>query len=197
MFRRMKYRAFYRHDFHLPGTVLCEIGVSRAEAVGGGGRFNPSPSYFTSPPRGKACQRNCCFHKTAGTTILSGFGRYGIPVLGAGVMYQLYRGISIYREAPSITIFHRMTVWVCSATPVTCAWMYGPFLIRQRIGEMSWIIWKISQVDPSDYGDLDAVGNTTKAITKALRLLHGYRGSLAVRFLHHGRWRVQSQLGMV
>ncbi len=190
---------FYAHDWRL--AALTTIGVGLAVA------FNPLTSYFTStrkPPVKEIVE------STSGgpaTTILSGLSSGMESSVWALVVIAIsfILAILLYRnEGNAVYILYAVAmigIGMLSHTGNNVAMdSYGPISDNANgIGEMAW-----HDIDDEEtrkarqiMADLDAVGNTTKAITKGVAIASAVIAavSLFASFITDVG-RVQAQLGL-
>jgi K(+)-stimulated pyrophosphate-energized sodium pump len=189
---------FYAHDWRL--GALTTIGVGLAVA------FNPLTSYFTStkkPPVKEIVEST----KTGpATTILSGLSvgmessvwALVVIVISFVLSLLLYSG-----EAPIYVLYAvaMIGIGMLSHTGNNVAMdSYGPISDNANgIGEMAWhdmndeTTLRARQI----MADLDAVGNTTKAITKGVAIASAVIAAVSL-FASYitDVGRVQAQLGM-
>ncbi len=189
---------FYAHDWRL--GALTAIGVGLAVA------FNPLTSYFTStkkPPVKEIVEST----KTGpATTILSGLSvgmessvwALVVIVISFVLSLLLYSG-----EAPIYVLYAvaMIGIGMLSHTGNNVAMdSYGPISDNANgIGEMAWhdmndeTTLRARQI----MADLDAVGNTTKAITKGVAIASAVIAAVSL-FASYitDVGRVQAQLGM-
>ncbi len=172
----------YAHDWRL--AMLTSIGVGLAVA------FNPLTSYFTSTKKTPVKDIVKSTKTGAATTILSGLSvgmessvwALCVIALSFTFAYILYGTASLY---PTAVAPENMTKYVLYAVAMIGIGMlshtgnnvamdsYGPISDNANgIAEMAWH----DMTDPETLkarqimADLDAVGNTTKAITKGVAI---------------------------
>ena len=161
----------YAHDWRL--AMLTTIGVGLAVA------FNPLTSYFTSTKRPPVKEIVSSTDTGPATTILSGLSVgmessvWALLVIAISFAFA----ILLYRDEGSIYILYAVAmigIGMLSHTGNNVAMdSYGPISDNANgIGEMAWHdktdenTLKARQI----MADLDAVGNTTKAITKGVAI---------------------------
>ncbi len=188
----------YAHDWRL--ALLTSIGVGLAVA------FNPLTSYFTStknPPVREIVKST----KTGpATTILSGLSVgmessvWALLVIAISFIFA----VLLYGSQASVYVLYAVAmigIGMLSHTGNNVAMdSYGPISDNANgIGEMAWhdmdddTTKKARQI----MADLDAVGNTTKAITKGVAIASAViaAASLYASYITDVA-RVQTQLGM-
>ncbi|KPL84602.1 potassium transporter [Thermanaerothrix daxensis] len=162
---------FYAHDWRL--GLLTTLGVGLAVA------FNPLTSYFTSTKRAPVQEIVKATKTGPATTILSGLAVgmessvwalvvIAISFVGALLIYQA--------DGPQFVLYavSMIGIGMLSHTGNNVAMdSYGPISDNANgIAEMAWhdltdeVTLKARQI----MADLDAVGNTTKAITKGIAI---------------------------
>lgn len=162
----------YAHDWRL--GMLTTIGVGLAVI------FNPLTSYFTSTKREPVKEIVKATRTGPATTILSGLSVgmessvYALVVIAVAFIF----GLLLYGNEPNATyVLYAVAmigIGMLSHTGNNVAMdSYGPISDNANgIGEMSWH----DQTDDETLtarqimADLDAVGNTTKAITKGVAI---------------------------
>ncbi|MGZ5498647.1 MAG: sodium/proton-translocating pyrophosphatase, partial [Candidatus Aminicenantales bacterium] len=161
----------YAHDWRL--AMLTSVGVGLAVA------FNPLTSYFTSTR--KAPVKSIVLSTKTGpaTTILTGLAVgmessvWAVVIIAISFMVAL----ALYSTAGALYVLYGVAmigIGMLSHTGNNVAMdSYGPISDNANgIAEMSWH----DQTDPETtkarqiMADLDAVGNTTKAITKGVAI---------------------------
>ncbi len=159
------FSCFYAHEWQL--ALLNAIGVGLAVA------FNPLTSYFTAI-RHKPVQEIVESTKTgSATTVLSGLavGMEASVWSLLAIAVVLGSSFLIYRDQPAIYALYGVAmigIGMLSHTGNNVAMdSFGPIADNANgIGEMAGVgekAWKIM-------AELDAVGNTTKAITKQIAI---------------------------
>jgi K(+)-stimulated pyrophosphate-energized sodium pump len=188
----------YAHDWRL--AVLTAIGVGLAIA------FNPLTSYFTSTKRAPVKEIVSSTKTGAATTILSGLSlgmesavwATGIIAVSFIFAFLLYHGSS-----PAYILYGiaMIGIGMLSHTGNNVAMdSYGPIADNANgIGEMAWHDMKDEETVKARQimADLDAVGNTTKAITKGVAIASAVIAavSLFASFITDVT-QVQGQLGL-
>ena len=162
---------FYGHDWRL--GLLTTIGVALAVA------FNPLTSYFTSTKKAPVQEIVKSTRTGAATTILSGLSvgmELSVWALCVIVLSFIF-GLLIYQSEGTLYVLYAVAmigIGMLSHTGNNVAMdSYGPISDNANgIGEMAW-----HDMDDKDtikarqiMADLDAVGNTTKAITKGVAI---------------------------
>jgi K(+)-stimulated pyrophosphate-energized sodium pump len=162
---------FYGHDWRL--AVLTMIGVGLAVI------FNPLTSYFTSTRKPPVKEIVESTETGPATTILSGLSVgmessvWALIVITISFIFALL----LYRETGAVYVLYGVAmigIGMLSHTGNNVAMdSYGPISDNANgIGEMAWHdmedenTLKARQI----MADLDAVGNTTKAITKGVAI---------------------------
>ncbi len=161
----------YANDWRL--AVLTSIGVGLAVA------FNPLTSYFTatkSPPVKEVVKST---RTGTATTILSGLSLGMESAVWATLIIALsfVFAVILYRDMPPIYTLYGIAmigIGMLSHTGNNVAMdSFGPIADNANgIGEMSWHGMKDEETVKARQimADLDAVGNTTKAITKGVAI---------------------------
>ncbi len=189
---------FYAHDWRL--AMLTTIGVGLAVA------FNPLTSYFTSTKRAPVQEIVRSTNTGPATTILSGLSVgmessvWALFVIALSFIFALL----LYGGEQATYVLYAVSmvgIGMLSHTGNNVAMdSYGPISDNANgIGEMSWH----DLTDPETLAarqimaDLDAVGNTTKAITKGIAIASAVIAavSLFASFITDVG-RVQVQLGL-
>jgi K(+)-stimulated pyrophosphate-energized sodium pump len=189
---------FYAHDWRL--AALTTIGVALAVA------FNPLTSYFTSTKRAPVQDIVKATRTGAATTILSGLSVgmessvwallvIAVAFIGGLLLYSNYGPTYVLYGVAMIGI------GMLSHTGNNVAMdSYGPISDNANgIGEMAW--HDMDDVETKKarqiMADLDAVGNTTKAITKGVAIASAVIAavSLFASFITDVG-RVQAQMGL-
>ncbi len=190
---------FYAHDWRL--AMLTSIGVALAIA------FNPLTSYFTSTKR-KPVKDIVESTKTgSATTILSGLsvGMESTVWALVAIVISFIGALALYGGEPNATYvmyaIAMVGIGMLSHTGNNVAMdSYGPISDNANgIGEMAWHGMEDAETKKARQimADLDAVGNTTKAITKGVAIASAVIAAItlfATFFTDVGR--VQQQLGM-
>jgi K(+)-stimulated pyrophosphate-energized sodium pump len=161
----------YAHDWRL--ALLTSIGVGLAVA------FNPLTSYFTSTKKPPVMDIVKSTITGPATTILSGLSVgmsssvYALMVIAASFVFALF----IYNsEGPTYVLYGvaMIGIGMLSHTGNNVAMdSYGPISDNANgIGEMAWHDLDDEETRKARQimADLDAVGNTTKAITKGVAI---------------------------
>jgi len=190
---------YYANDWRL--GMLTTIGVGLAVA------FNPLTSYFTSTKKAPVKEIVTSTNTGPATTILSGLSVgmessvWALVVISISFIfaYLLYGG-----EGNAIYVLYAIAmvgIGMLSHTGNNVAMdSYGPISDNANgIGEMSWH----DMTDPDTQqarqimADLDAVGNTTKAITKGIAIASAVIAAVSL-FASYitDVGRVQLQLGV-
>jgi K(+)-stimulated pyrophosphate-energized sodium pump len=190
---------FYAGDWRL--AMLTSIGVALAVA------FNPLTSYFTSTKR-KPVKEIVESTKTgSATTILSGLsvGMESSVWALLAIVISFIAALALYGgEANATYVMYAIAmvgIGMLSHTGNNVAMdSYGPISDNANgIGEMAWHGMEDAETKKARQimADLDAVGNTTKAITKGVAIASAVIAAItlfATFFTDVGR--VQQQLGM-
>lgn len=188
----------YAHDWRL--AALTSIGVGLAVA------FNPLTSYFTSTKNPPVKEIVKSTNTGPATTILSGLSVgmessvWALLVIAISFIFA----VLLYGSQPSVYVLYAVAmigIGMLSHTGNNVAMdSYGPISDNANgIGEMAWhdmdddATKKARQI----MADLDAVGNTTKAITKGVAIASAViaAASLYASYITDVA-RVQTQLGM-
>ncbi|MCX8062120.1 MAG: sodium-translocating pyrophosphatase [Anaerolineales bacterium] len=162
---------FYAHDWRM--AMLTTIGVGLAVA------FNPLTSYFTSTKR--APVKEIVESTTAGpaTTILSGLSvgmESSVWALVVIVISFIFALLLYSGDGPAYVLYavSMIGIGMLSHTGNNVAMdSYGPISDNANgIGEMAWHGLDDEETKKARQimADLDAVGNTTKAITKGIAI---------------------------
>ncbi len=190
----------YAHDWRM--GMLTAIGVGLAVA------FNPLTSYFTSTKRPPVKEIVESTKTGAATTILSGLSigmESSVWALVAVVVSFIFALLLYGGEASATYVLYAVAmigIGMLSHTGNNVAMdSYGPISDNANgIGEMAWHDLKdeATQKARQIMADLDAVGNTTKAITKGVAIASAVIAamSLFASFITDVG-RVQEQLGVV
>jgi K(+)-stimulated pyrophosphate-energized sodium pump len=189
---------FYANDWRL--AALTAIGVGLAVI------FNPLTSYFTSTKRPPVQDIVKSTKTGPATTILSGLSVgmessvWALLVLAISFVFALL----LYHDSPSIYVLYAVSmigIGMLSHTGNNVAMdSYGPISDNANgIGEMAWHDLDDPETKKARQimADLDAVGNTTKAITKGVAIASAVIAavSLFASFITDVG-RVQAQLGL-
>ncbi len=190
---------FYAGDWRL--AALTSIGVGLAVA------FNPLTSYFTATRRPPVQEIVKSTRTGPATTILSGLSVgmessvWALLVIAISFMFAL----ALYSADGAVYVLYAVAmigIGMLSHTGNNVAMdSYGPISDNANgIGEMSWhgLEDKETLQARQIMADLDAVGNTTKAITKGVAIASAVIAavSLFASFITDVG-RVQDQLGLV
>jgi K(+)-stimulated pyrophosphate-energized sodium pump len=189
----------YAHDWRL--AALTAVGVGLAVA------FNPLTSYFTSTKKAPVKEIVASTSTGPATTILSGLsvGMESSVWALCVIVISFIMGILLYRsDGPQYVLYAiaMIGIGMLSHTGNNVAMdSYGPISDNANgIGEMSWQNMEDENTKTARQimADLDAVGNTTKAITKGVAIASAVIAavSLFASYISDVS-RVQSQLGMV
>ena len=188
----------YAHDWRL--AMLTTIGVGLAVV------FNPLTSYFTSTKRTPVKEIVKSTSTGPATTILTGLAVgmessvWALLVIAISFIFALM----LYGGDPSVYVLYAVAmigIGMLSHTGNNVAMdSYGPISDNANgIGEMAWhdMVDKETLQARQIMADLDAVGNTTKAITKGVAIASAVIAavSLFASFITDVG-RVQAQLGM-
>jgi K(+)-stimulated pyrophosphate-energized sodium pump len=188
----------YAHDIRL--AILTAIGVGLAVA------FNPLTSYFTSTKKAPVKEIVKSTKTGAATTILSGLSVgmessvWALVVIAIAFIF----GLMLYGGAgdPKYVLYAiaMIGIGMLSHTGNNVAMdSYGPISDNANgIGEMAWHDMHDEETKKARQimADLDAVGNTTKAITKGIAIASAVIAAVSL----FGSYiadvvRVQEQLG--
>ncbi len=161
----------YANDWRL--AMLTSIGVGLAVA------FNPLTSYFTATKRAPVKEVVKSTKTGTATTILSGLSLgmesavWATLIIGVSFVFA----IVLYSDMPPIYILYGIAmigIGMLSHTGNNVAMdSYGPIADNANgIGEMAWHGMEDEETKKARQimADLDAVGNTTKAITKGVAI---------------------------
>lgn len=188
----------YAHDWKL--AALTTIGVGLAVA------FNPLTSYFTATRKAPVQEIISSTKFGPATTILSGLGVgmessvWAVVVISVAFVF----GWLIYRDQGMLHVLYAIAmigIGMLSHTGNNVAMdSYGPISDNANgIGEMSWhdqddeTTRKARQI----MADLDAVGNTTKAITKGIAIASAVIAAVSLFSSYiTDVSKVQAQLGL-
>jgi K(+)-stimulated pyrophosphate-energized sodium pump len=189
----------YAHDWRL--AALTAVGVGLAVA------FNPLTSYFTSTKKAPVKEIVASTSTGPATTILSGLsvGMESSVWALCVIVISFIMGILLYRsDGPQYVLYAiaMIGIGMLSHTGNNVAMdSYGPISDNANgIGEMAWqnMTDKVTLEARQIMADLDAVGNTTKAITKGVAIASAVIAavSLFASYISDVS-RVQTQLGMI
>jgi K(+)-stimulated pyrophosphate-energized sodium pump len=189
---------FYAHDWRM--AMLTSIGVGLAVA------FNPLTSYFTSTRKAPVKEIVRSTKTGPATTILSGLSVgmessvWAVVVIAVSFMFALL----LYSHNGATYVLYAVAmigIGMLSHTGNNVAMdSYGPISDNANgIGEMAWHGLEDEETKKARQimADLDAVGNTTKAITKGVAIASAVIAavSLFASFITDVG-RVQLQLGV-
>ncbi len=161
----------YANDWRL--AMLTTIGVGLAVA------FNPLTSYFTATKRAPVKEVVKSTQTGSATTILSGLSLGMESAVWATLLIGLsfVFAVILYRDMPPIYTLYGIAmigIGMLSHTGNNVAMdSYGPIADNANgIGEMAWHGLEDEETKKARQimADLDAVGNTTKAITKGVAI---------------------------
>jgi K(+)-stimulated pyrophosphate-energized sodium pump len=190
---------WYAHDWKL--GLLTTIGVGLAVA------FNPLTSYFTSTKRAPVQEIVKSTKTGPATTILSGLSVgmessvWALVVIVVSFVFALL----LYVGQPPLYVLYAVAmigIGMLSHTGNNVAMdSYGPISDNANgIGEMAWHDMEDAETKKARQimADLDAVGNTTKAITKGIAIASAVIAAVSL-FASYitDIAKVQKQLGMV
>jgi K(+)-stimulated pyrophosphate-energized sodium pump len=188
---------FYAHDWRL--AALTAVGVGLAVV------FNPLTSYFTSTKRAPVKEIVKSTDTGAATTILSGLSVGMESSVWAVVVIAIsfIIGILLYNGDGASYILYAVAmigIGMLSHTGNNVAMdSYGPISDNANgIGEMAWHGMEDEETKAARQimADLDAVGNTTKAITKGVAIASAVIAAVSLFGAYIADVaRVQSQLG--
>lgn len=162
---------FYAHDWRL--AMLTTIGVGLAVA------FNPLTSYFTSTKKPPVKEIVASTDTGPATTILSGLSvgmESSVWALVVIIISFIFALLLYNGDGPQYVLYAiaMIGIGMLSHTGNNVAMdSYGPISDNANgIGEMSWHGMTDDQTRKARQimADLDAVGNTTKAITKGIAI---------------------------
>jgi len=188
----------YAHDWRL--SALTAVGVGLAVA------FNPLTSYFTSTKKAPVKEIVASTNTGPATTILSGLsvGMESSVWALVVIVISFIAGILLYNGDGAQYVLYAIAmigIGMLSHTGNNVAMdSYGPISDNANgIGEMAWQnmedenTLKARQI----MADLDAVGNTTKAITKGVAIASAVIAAVSL-FASYitDVGRVQTQLGV-
>ncbi len=187
----------YAHDLRL--AALTAVGVGLAVA------FNPLTSYFTSTKKAPVKEIVQSTNTGPATTILSGLsvGMESSVWALFVIVVSFIIGLLLYNaEGPTYILYAvaMIGIGMLSHTGNNVAMdSYGPISDNANgIGEMAWHDMEDEETKKARQimADLDAVGNTTKAITKGVAIASAVIAAVSL-FASYitDVGRVQSQLG--
>jgi len=189
---------YYAHDWRL--AMLTSVGVGLAVA------FNPLTSYFTSTRKAPVKEIVRSTKTGPATTILSGLsvGMESSVWAVVAIVVSFIIAMLLYASSGTTYVLYAVAmvgIGMLSHTGNNVAMdSYGPISDNANgIGEMAWH----GQVDEETVkarqimADLDAVGNTTKAITKGVAIASAVIAAVSL-FASYitDVGRVQAQLGI-
>ncbi len=188
----------YAHDWKL--AMLTSIGVGLAVA------FNPLTSYFTSTKRPPVKEIVSATSTGPATTILSGLsvGMESSVWALVVIVISFIAGLLLYGPNGAIYVLYAVSmigIGMLSHTGNNVAMdSYGPISDNANgIGEMAWHDMDDTATKNARQimADLDAVGNTTKAITKGIAIASAVIAAVSL-FASYitDVGRVQEQLGV-
>jgi K(+)-stimulated pyrophosphate-energized sodium pump len=189
---------FYAHDWRL--AALTAVGVGLAVA------FNPLTSYFTSTKKAPVKEIVKSTETGAATTILSGLSVGMESSVWAVIVIAIsfIIGLLLYGGAgdPKYVLYAiaMIGIGMLSHTGNNVAMdSYGPISDNANgIGEMAWHGMEDDETRKARQimADLDAVGNTTKAITKGVAIASAVIAAVSLFGAYIADVaRVQTQLG--
>jgi K(+)-stimulated pyrophosphate-energized sodium pump len=189
----------YAHDWRL--AALTAVGVGLAVA------FNPLTSYFTSTKKAPVKEIVASTKTGPATTILSGLsvGMESSVWALVVIVISFIAGILLYTSnGPQYVLYAiaMIGIGMLSHTGNNVAMdSYGPISDNANgIGEMAWQNMEDENTKKARQimADLDAVGNTTKAITKGVAIASAVIAAVSL-FASYitDVGRVQTQLGVV
>ncbi|MBI4731869.1 MAG: sodium-translocating pyrophosphatase [Chloroflexi bacterium] len=190
--------SMYAHDWRM--GALTTIGVGLAVA------YNPLTSYFTSTKRNPVKEIVESTKTGPATTILSGLsvGMESTVWALVAIVISFVAALLLYRNDGAVYVLYSVAmigIGMLSHTGNNVAMdSYGPISDNANgIGEMAWHDMNDDDTKKARQimADLDAVGNTTKAITKGVAIASAVIAavSLFASFITDVG-RVQTQLGM-
>jgi K(+)-stimulated pyrophosphate-energized sodium pump len=190
---------FYAHDWRL--AALTAVGVGLAVA------FNPLTSYFTATRKAPVKEIVKSTDTGAATTILSGLSVGMESSVWAVVVIAIsfIIGLLLYSGDGARYVLYAVAmigIGMLSHTGNNVAMdSYGPISDNANgIGEMSWHGLEDDETKKARQimADLDAVGNTTKAITKGVAIASAVIAAVSLFGAYIADVsRVQTQLGQV
>jgi len=189
--------SFYAHDWRL--AALTAVGVGLAVA------FNPLTSYFTSTKKAPVKEIVKSTETGAATTILSGLSVGMESSVWAVVVIAIsfIIGLLLYNGDGARYVLYAVAmigIGMLSHTGNNVAMdSYGPISDNANgIGEMAWHDMDDEETKKARQimADLDAVGNTTKAITKGVAIASAVIAAVSLFGAYIADVsRVQTQLG--
>ncbi len=189
--------SFYAHDWRL--AALTAVGVGLAVA------FNPLTSYFTSTKKAPVKEIVKSTDTGAATTILSGLSVGMESSVWAVVVIAIsfIIGLLLYNGDGARYVLYAVAmigIGMLSHTGNNVAMdSYGPISDNANgIGEMAWHDMDDEETKKARQimADLDAVGNTTKAITKGVAIASAVIAAVSLFGAYIADVsRVQTQLG--
>jgi K(+)-stimulated pyrophosphate-energized sodium pump len=189
----------YAHDWRF--AALTAVGVGMAVA------FNPLTSYFTSTKKSPVKEIVASTNTGAATTILSGLsvGMESSVWALVVIVISFVMGLALFNADGPVYVLYAIAmigIGMLSHTGNNVAMdSFGPISDNANgIGEMAWqnmqdeTTLKARQI----MADLDAVGNTTKAITKGVAIASAVIAAVSL-FASYitDVGRVQTQMGLV
>jgi len=189
----------YAHDWRL--SALTAVGVGLAVA------FNPLTSYFTSTKKPPVKEIVASTNTGPATTILSGLsvGMESSVWALVVIVVSFILGLLLYAGEGTVYVLYAVAmigIGMLSLTGNNVAMdSYGPISDNANgIGEMAWHDMEDQNTKDARQimADLDAVGNTTKAITKGVAIASAVIAAVSL-FASYitDVGRVQTQLGQV
>ncbi len=188
---------FYAHDWRL--AALTAVGVGLAVA------FNPLTSYFTSTKKAPVKEIVKSTETGAATTILSGLSVGMESSVWAVIVIAIsfIIGLLLYSGDGASYVLYAVAmigIGMLSHTGNNVAMdSYGPISDNANgIGEMAWHGMEDEETKKARQimADLDAVGNTTKAITKGVAIASAVIAAVSLFGAYIADVaRVQAQLG--
>ena len=189
----------YAHDWRM--AALTAIGVAMAVA------FNPLTSYFTSTKKAPVKEIVASTKTGPATTILSGLsvGMESSVYALIVIVVSFILGMLLYTGDGPVYVLYAIAmigIGMLSHTGNNVAMdSFGPISDNANgIGEMAWnnLTDKVTIMARQIMADLDAVGNTTKAITKGVAIASAVIAAVSL-FASYitDVGRVQAQLGAV
>jgi K(+)-stimulated pyrophosphate-energized sodium pump len=189
---------FYAHDWRL--AALTAVGVGLAVA------FNPLTSYFTSTKKAPVKEIVKSTDTGPATTILSGLSVGMESSVWAVVVIAIsfIIGLLLYNGDGPVYVLYAVAmigIGMLSHTGNNVAMdSYGPISDNANgIGEMAWHGMEDEETKTARQimADLDAVGNTTKAITKGVAIASAVIAAVSLFGAYIADvGRVQTQLGL-
>lgn len=187
----------YAHDWRL--AALTAVGVGLAVA------FNPLTSYFTSTKKAPVKEIVASTNTGPATTILSGLsvGMESSVWALVVIVISFVIGLLLYQSDGTVYVLYAVAmigIGMLSHTGNNVAMdSFGPISDNANgIGEMAWHDMEDQNTKDARQimADLDAVGNTTKAITKGVAIASAVIAAVSL-FASYitDVGRVQTQLG--